>query len=242
MDFTISEQAQNLCDTVRRFVDRELIPAEREVEENDRVPDRIADQMREMGLFGMTLPEAYGGIGLSCLDASLVMEELGRAHSAYRALITTNNGIGSKALVMHGTEEQKQKYLPRLARGEILGAFALTEPEAGSDAGAIRTTAERDGDGFVLNGLKHFITNGPEAEVVTVMALTDPKKRAKGGITAFLVDKDTPGFAVARVQPSMGAAGIGRANRRSRLPGVDGRPWGQSDLGHDPLILTLLVA
>jgi len=207
MDFTINEDARALRDNVRRLVDNELIPAEKEVEELDRVPDRLSEMIREMGLCGLTIPEEYGGIGLDCLSTTLVLEQIGRAHSAFRAAISTNNGIGSKALIHSGTEEQKQSYLPRIASGEWLAAFALTEPEAGSDAAAIRTTAERKGDEYVLNGLKHFITNGPEADVVTVMALTDPEKKARGGISAFIVERGTPGLRVARVQKTMGPGG-----------------------------------
>ena len=207
MDFTISEEARALRDNVRRLVDHQLIPAEKEVDELDRVPDRLAVMIREMGLCGLTIPEAYGGIGLDCLTTALVMEQIGRAHSAFRAMISTNNGIGSKALLYRGTEEQKQRYLPRIASGEWLAAFGLTEPEAGSDASAIRTTAEKRGETYVLNGLKHFITNGPHADLITVMALTDPEKKAKGGISAFLVEKSTPGLRVARTQKTMGPGG-----------------------------------
>ncbi|NOZ88161.1 MAG: acyl-CoA dehydrogenase [Deltaproteobacteria bacterium] len=206
MNFNIPEETIELKKTIRRFVDEILIPAEREVDEHDKVPDRIMAEMRRLGLFGMVIPADYDGLGLNCLATSVVLEELGRAHSAFRGVLITNNGIGAKAIINRGTEEQKKKFLPKLASGEWIGAFALTEPEAGSDASAVKTTAEKKGDHYVLNGIKHFITNGPEAHVLTVMAMTDPDAGHKG-MSAFVIETDTPGFRVQRIMKTMGPGG-----------------------------------
>ncbi len=210
IDYEPSPQVDAMKQSIRDFVDRELIPAESEVERTGEVPTALIDMMRELGLFGMRIPAEYGGLGLDMVSYCLVSEELTRSHSAFRALIQVNNGIGSKCLVLVGTEEQKQRFLPELASGRKIAAFALTEPEAGSDAANIRTTARLDGDCYVLDGLKHFITNGPAADYVTVVALTDPPKRAKG-MSIFIVERGTPGYEVARVQETMGPRGYHQA-------------------------------
>lgn len=211
MDFTIPDDLRRLKEAIHDFVAREVIPREREIEEQERVPDDLLAKMRAMGLFGITIPQEYGGLGVGPLGYALASEEIGRAHAAVRALIGINNGIGSQALVLRGTEEQKRRYLPRLASGEFVAAFALSEPGAGSDAAAITTRAVRRGERWLVSGTKHFITNGPFADVVTVMAVTDPGRRAHGGITAFLVEKGTPGFRVGRVQETMGSRGCLRS-------------------------------
>ncbi len=207
MDFTIPEELKIMTDTIRKFVQQELEPISREVEDTDEIPEPVVQQMRDLGLFGLSIPPEYGGLGLGALGECLVYEELSKTNAAFRSRVATNNGIGSQGIVLDGTEEQKQKYLPRLASGEWTGCFALSEPEAGSDASNIRTTARLDGDAWVLEGKKHFITNGSIAEVATVFALTDKEKRARGGITAFLVDKGTPGFKVGTVERKMGMRG-----------------------------------
>ena len=190
----------------RRLVERELKPHTLEIERERRIPQTLVGKLRELGYFGLTIPEAYGGQGVSTLGHLIVQEELGRAHSAFNMLISGNNGIGVMGIVLDGTEAQKQRWLPKLASGEWLAAFALTEPGAGSDAQAIEARAERRPDGkWVLNGVKHYISRGDSAQLVTVFALNDKQARAKGGITAFVVEKGTPGFRVARVQDSMGS-------------------------------------
>jgi acyl-CoA dehydrogenase len=200
------EDVQLLRAQTRRLVDRELRPRTLEIERERRIPDELIAKLRELGYFGLTIPEKYGGLGLSTWAHLAVQEELGRAHSAFNMLISGNNGIGVMGLVQSGTEAQKARYLPRLASGEWIAAFALTEPGAGSDAQAIETRADRTEDGrFVLNGTKHYISRGDVAELTTVFAVTDKSVKAKGGITAFLVEKGTPGFRVARVQDSMGS-------------------------------------
>lgn len=163
----------------------ELIPRENEVVEKDKIPDDIVQQMRELGLFGLTIPEEYGGLGITMEEEVRVAFELGQTSPAFRSLIGTNNGIGSSAILIDGTEEQKQKYLPRYASGEIIGSFCLTEPESGSDAASLKTSAVKDGDFYVLNGTKRFITNAPHAATFTVMARTNPEIKGSGGISAF---------------------------------------------------------
>jgi len=196
-----------ITDTIRQFVNNQLIPMEHWVAENDRLPDDIISQMRELGLFGLTIPEAYGGLGVTMEEEVTLAFELGRTSPAFRSLIGTNNGIGSSGLVIDGTEEQKQKYLPRLASGEIIGSFCLTEPESGSDAASLRTTAIKDGDTYVINGTKRYITNAPEAGVFTVMARTDPQNKRSGGISAFIVESDTPGITLGKIDKKMGQKG-----------------------------------
>ncbi len=207
MDYEIPENLRMMVNTVRRFVKQDLEPISRQVEEEDRIPDDVVRKMRELGLFGLGIPEEYDGLGLGCFGECLVYEELGKVNACFRTRIGTNNGIGSQGIVLDGTVEQKQRYLPGLASGELVGCFALTEPEAGSDAANINTTARLEGDRWVLNGRKHFITNGNIADVATVFALTDKAKRAKGGITAFIVEKTFPGFYVGTIERKMGMRG-----------------------------------
>ena len=195
----------------RRLVDRELRPRTLEIEREKKIPDELVQRLRELGYFGLTIPEAYGGQGLPTLAHLVVQEELGRAHSAFNMLISGNNGIGVMGIVLDGTDAQKQRWLPRLASGEWIAAFALTEPNAGSDAQAIETRAAKKGNRWVLNGTKHYISRGDIADLVTVFAVTDATKRARGGITAFVVEKGTPGFRVARIQDSMGSDGVKQA-------------------------------
>ena len=206
MDFTLPDELAMFRETVRKFVEKELDPISDQVEEEDRIPDRIVGRMRDLGLFGLAIPEEYGGFGMSILGQCLVVEELSRANACFRTLMGTNNGIGSTGIILAGTEEQKRKYLPALAAGEKISAFALTEPNAGSDAAAIKTSAVRRGDKYILNGMKHFITNGNIADVINVMAVTDRSKGTRG-ISAFLVEKGFPGFSVGTIERKMGFRG-----------------------------------
>ena len=196
-----------LLDTLGRFVREKLVPLEHKVAEDDAIPAEVIAAMREMGLFGLSIPEEYGGLGLSMADEVQVAFQLGQTSPAFRSLIGTNNGIGSQGIVIDGTEEQKQTYLPRLAAGEIVGAFALTEPESGSDAGSLRTTARRDGDHFILNGTKRYITNAPQAGLFTVFARTDLESRDARGVSAFLVEAGTPGLSLGPIDKKMGQKG-----------------------------------
>ena len=182
-----SETREQLTASLRRFVEERLIPNEELIAESDAMPPELIREMRDLGLFGLSIPENYCGLGLNMEEEVLVMFEVGRAAPAFRSMFATNVGIGSQGIMIDGTEAQKQKYLPRLASGEIIGSFALTEPDVGSDAGSVRTTAKRDGDFYVLNGTKRFITNAPHAGLFTVMARTDPEKKGAAGVSAFAV-------------------------------------------------------
>lgn len=207
MDFTIPEEDRQIVDMVRNFLKKEVAPVEVDIEEKDEIPQHIVDKMKELGFFGMTVPKEYGGTGIGMLPFCLVSIELGKTHPAIGALISANNGTGWHGIHYFGSVEQKKKYLPKVATGEYIAALALTEPEAGSDVASMKTTAVKDGDNWVLNGTKHFISNGPIASFVTVMAVTDKKLRARGGITAFIVEKGTPGFSVGQIHQKMGNRG-----------------------------------
>jgi len=196
-----------LLASISRFVRERLIPNENEVAETDTIPPALIAEIRELGLFGLSIPEAYGGLALTMEEEVRVAFELARTSPAFRSLIGTNNGIGSQGIVIDGTEAQKQHYLPRLASGEIIGAFALTEPEAGSDAASLQTTATRDGDDYILNGSKRFITNAPEASIFTVMARTDRDLKGAGAISALIVERDTPGLSLGKIDRKMGQRG-----------------------------------
>jgi acyl-CoA dehydrogenase len=203
---------REFLDTIARFVRERLVPAEAEVAESDAVPQAITAEMRRLGLFGMTIPEAHGGLGLSMSDEAQVLFELCQTSPAFRSVHGTNNGIGSQGIVIDGSDEQKRKYLPRLASGEIIASFALTEPEAGSDAASLKTTAKRAGNGWVLNGTKRFITNAPEASLFTVMARSDPENKGAGGISAFLVEAPNPGLKLGKPDRKMGQRGAHTAD------------------------------
>jgi len=197
-----------LLETVERFVAERLRPLEQKVAEDDRIPDAVIDEMRELGLFGLSIPEEYGGLGLAMAEEVQVAFRLGGTSPAFRSLIGTNNGIGSQGIVIDGTPEQKAHYLPRLASGEIVGSFCLTEPDVGSDAGALKTSARRDGnDAYLINGTKRYITNAPQAGVFTVFARTDPATRDARGVSAFIVDAATPGIKLGPPDKKMGQKG-----------------------------------
>jgi len=195
-----------LLDAVRRFVAERLVPAEDELASTGIMPEGIVDEMRELGLFGLSIAPEYGGLGLNMEEEVNVVFELGQTSPAFRSLAGTNIGIGSQAIVLAGTEAQRANYLPRLASGELVGAFALTEPEAGSDAMSLRTTAVRDGDHYVLNGTKRFITNAPIAGLFSVMARTS-SERSADAISCFLVEAGTPGLTLGKPDKKMGQAG-----------------------------------
>jgi len=196
-----------LLEAVRRFVAERLRPIEAEVAENDAIPDDILAEMAALGLYGISIPEAYGGLDLSMEEECLLVMELCRTSPAFRSAIGTNVGIGSQGLVMFGSEEQKAKWLPGIASGETITSFALTEPEAGSDSASVRTTARREGDHYVLDGTKRFITNANRAHLFTVMARTDPSVKGGGGVSAFLVPRDLPGLSVGKPEKKMGQQG-----------------------------------
>lgn len=196
-----------LLDTVTRFTRERLLPAEETVEETDEIPDGLVQEMRDLGLFGLSIPEEFGGIGLNMFQEVQVVEALCYASLAFRSLIGTTVGIGSQGIVMHGTEEQKRSYLPRLANGELIASFALTEPDVGSDAAHIRTSARRDGSDFIINGTKRYITNATRCGIYTLLARTDPNVDGASGITAFLMPADTPGIVLGKPDRKMGQRG-----------------------------------
>jgi acyl-CoA dehydrogenase len=201
------EMLDSLISTLDRFVTEQLIPREREVADAGAIPADIAQAMRDLGMFGLTTPEEYGGMGLTMEEEVSVAFILGRTSPAFRSLIGSNNGIGSMGIVAAGTEEQKQKYLPKLASGEMISSFALTEPSSGSDSAALKTRAEKQGDHYILNGSKRFITNAPHAGVFTVYARTDQSKPGASGISAFLVDRNSPGLSLGAIDKKMGQSG-----------------------------------
>ena len=198
-----------LLDSITRFVRERLIPNEAQVADDDAIPSAIVGEMKTLGLFGLSIPVEYGGIGLTMEEEVRVAFELGRTSPAFRSLIGTNNGIGSQGIVLDGTPEQKARYLPRLASGELIGSFALTEPGSGSDAASLTTSAVRAADGahYVLNGTKRYITNAPEAGIITVMARTDPGDRGARGISAFIVERETSGLSLGKADRKMGQRG-----------------------------------
>ncbi|WP_321902918.1 acyl-CoA dehydrogenase family protein [Paraburkholderia tropica] len=196
-----------LLDNVARFVRERLVPNEERVAETDEIPADIVNDMKTMGLFGLTIPEVYGGLDLTMEEEVLVMFELGKTSPAFRSIIGTTVGIGSQGIVIDGTEEQKATWLPKLATGDVIASFALTEPGSGSDAASLKTRAERRGDYYVVNGTKRFITNAPQAGMFTLMARTNPDEPRAGGITAFIVDAKTPGISFGRRDRKMGQKG-----------------------------------
>ncbi|WP_461611292.1 acyl-CoA dehydrogenase family protein [Cytobacillus kochii] len=205
--FTVQNQEiDQIVQMVHQFVEKEVEPLAQQIEDEDRIPDSLVQQVKELGLFGMSIPEEYGGIGLGMVGKTAVLEQLGRTHNGFVSLISAHTGIGSTGLVRLGSPYLKEKYLPALASGEKIACFALSEPGAGSDATNLATKAEKKGDKWILNGSKHFITNAPVADVFTVFAVTDKDKGAKG-ITAFLIEKDFPGFTIGKKDKKMGLKG-----------------------------------
>ncbi|WP_341702664.1 acyl-CoA dehydrogenase family protein [Ferrovibrio sp.] len=204
MDQETLEQTRQ---TLRRYVRERLVPLEQQVAEEDRIPDEIRAEFAGMGLFGLSIPEEYGGLGLTLAEEVELVFELGWTSPAFRSMFGTNVGIGSQGILIDGTPEQKQAWLPKLASGEVIASFALTEPEAGSDAASVRTRAERQGDHYVINGTKRFITNAPHAGIFTLMARTDPANKGAGGVTAFIVEANTPGITIGRHDRKMGQRG-----------------------------------
>jgi butyryl-CoA dehydrogenase len=211
MDFSFPKEYQLFRHMVRDFVENEVTPLAKAIDREHRVPYETVKKAAALGLMGVPFPQKYGGMGGGEMGYCIFMEELGKVCSSTATVIGAHIGIGAMAIYLDGTEEQKQKYLVPLAQGTAIGAFGLTEAEAGSDAAAIKTTAVRDGDEYVLNGVKQFITNGDIADIITVMALTDPSLGAYGGITAFIVETDTPGYSIGSLENKMGIRGSSTA-------------------------------
>ncbi|RMB03895.1 acyl-CoA dehydrogenase [Thermoactinomyces vulgaris] len=204
---TFPDELRQIAKTVKDFVENEVEPYANRIEEEDQVPGHLLEKAKQLGLFGLGIPEEYGGLGLGVTGKCLVLENLGRTHNGFVSIIGAHTGIGSTGIVRLGSRHLKEKYLPDLAAGNKLAAFALTEPEAGSDAASIKTRAEKKGDRWILNGMKHFITNGPDADLFTVIAVTDLGKGVKGGFTAFAVEKSFPGLKIGAVDKKMGLRG-----------------------------------
>jgi len=203
----IPVEEQKIRAGVTQFVEEELNPISLQVEKDGRIPPEIVDKMRQLGLFGLSIPKKYGGLGLSTLGEIMIYEELTKTNACFRSRIGTSNSIGSMGILFDGTEGQKQQYLSRIACGQWTAAFALTEADAGSDASNIKASAVPEGDNWVLNGAKLFITNGDCANVITTIAVTDEDKGARGGVTAFIVEKDFPGLTVGPPDQKMGLKG-----------------------------------
>ncbi|HVY89298.1 MAG TPA: acyl-CoA dehydrogenase family protein [Hyphomonadaceae bacterium] len=201
------ETREQLLGQVRRFVEDVCVPNEQRVSETNSMPDEIVAQMKDMGLFGLSIAEEYGGLGLNLEEEALVVLEMGHTSPAFRSTFGTNVGIGSQGIVMFGNADQKNEWLPKLASGEAIASFALTEPESGSDAGSAKTRAVRDGNHYVLNGAKRFITTADKASVFTVMARTDPSTPGAKGLSAFIVERDTKGITVGKPEKKMGQQG-----------------------------------
>jgi alkylation response protein AidB-like acyl-CoA dehydrogenase len=203
VDFRLTDEQQLLRQTVREFAEAEIRPHVREWDDAQHFPSELVPKLAALGLMGVQFPETYGGAAMSAIDYCLCIEELARVDPSVSLSVAAHNGLGPAHIAMFGTEEQKQKWLVPLARGEKLGAWGLTEPNAGSDAAATRTTATREGECWVLNGAKTFITHGASADVMVVMAATDRSRGAKG-ISAFVVERGTPGFLAGRKEDKLG--------------------------------------
>ena len=202
-----TDTLQALLDNISRFVRERLMPNENLVAETDAIPADLVEEMKVLGLFGLCIPEEFGGLGLTMEEEVRVAFELGKTSPAFRSMFGTNNGIGSQGIIMDGTPEQKAYYLPKLASGEMVASFALTEPGSGSDAASLVTSAVLQGDHYVLNGTKRYITNAPEAGIYTVMARTDPHKKGAGAISAFIVERGAHGLSLGKIDRKMGQKG-----------------------------------
>lgn len=207
MDYTLPAEYRLLQRTVREFVEAEIVPIAEQIDREDRTPQLLICRMAEAGMFGLPFSTKYGGGGAGELGYCVLMEEIARASSAVGVILGAHIGIGSGAIYIDGSEEQKQKYMPALCRGEKIAAFCLTEPQAGSDAANLRTTATRDGDSWVINGTKLWASNGSRADILSVFAASDRSMGARGGITAFIVEKAFGGITVARLEEKMGLHG-----------------------------------
>jgi acyl-CoA dehydrogenase len=227
---------RQIRDAVRQLVRESVVPREEQIEDEDRIPDNLRTQAADMGLFGYALPEEYGGLGVTMTEDVQLAFEFGYTTPAFRSLFGTNNGIAGQVIAKFGTDEQKKRYLPRLAAGELIGSFALTEAEAGSDPAGLRTTARRDGDGWVLNGSKRYITNAPIADLFVVFARSNPDEKGGRGISSFVVETSTAGVTVGPKDKKMGQSGAWTAEvffddvrlDASALIGEEGRGYAKA--------------
>lgn len=203
MDFSLTNEQEMIRKTMREFAEREIKPIAAEIDETERFPRESVQKMARYNMLGIPVPEQYGGAGGDDLAYAIAVEELSRVCGTTGVILSAHTSLGCWPLLKYGTEEQKQKYLIPLAKGEYLGAFGLTEPNAGTDAAGQQTVAVLDGDAYVLNGTKIFITNGGQADVYIIFAMTDKSKGTRG-ISAFIVEKDFPGFRIGKKEAKMG--------------------------------------
>ena len=210
-EFSFSADQEAFREAVRAFLEREVRPVVTAMDESETFPEASVRQMRSEGYFGVPIPEEYGGLGLGKVGYCILLEELGKVDASHGAIVGAHTSLGTTPLHSYGTEAQRKRWLVPAARGEKLLAFSLTEPGSGSDSGAVHTVAEKDGEDWVLTGTKIYVTNGREADAVIVMAANDVKKGASGGVTAFVLDKGTPGFTVGRCEKKMGLHGTSTA-------------------------------
>lgn len=208
MLFELSEEQQLIKDTARDFAAASLVPLATQIDREEKIPESILAKISELGFWGITVPEEYGGAGLDTMSLALVLEQVSYACAATSVTLSVHNSLTCNTLIKYGTAEQKKKYLPRLAKGEIIGAFSLTEPNAGSDAGAIQTKAALSGNNYILNGVKSFVSSAPISGLIVIFARTypDPTLKAKG-ISAFLVEPDFPGVKIGPKESKMGMRG-----------------------------------
>jgi butyryl-CoA dehydrogenase len=206
MDFDLDEQQLMIRKMAREFAEKEIKPVASEFDQNASFPGEIVRKLGELGFMGMMVPEEYDGAAMDTVSYAIAVEEISRADASTGVTMSVNNSLCCQPILDYGNEAQKKKYLPPLAQGEKLGAFSITEPEAGSDAGNVQTTAVKDGDHYVINGTKVFVTNGGKADVIVLFAATDKEAKARG-ISGFIVEKGTPGFKAGKKEDKMGMRG-----------------------------------
>ncbi len=226
--FPLTDEHKMIRDTARDFAQKEIAPIAAEFDESGEFPHKTIQKMGAMGFMGIEVPEAYGGAGMDTLSYVLALEEISKVDAAHGVIMSVNNSLYCHGILKFGTEEQKKKYLPPVASGRSIGAYSLTEPMSGSDAGSMRTRAVRDGDFYILNGRKSWVTSGPVADYVVVFMMTDPAKKQKG-ISAFIVEANTPGFVRGKKEPKLGI----RASATSELVFEDCRVPVENRLGEE---------
>jgi acyl-CoA dehydrogenase len=207
MELVFTEEQKMMQKMVRDFAEKEIAPIVEEMEETDRFPREVIKRMGELGLMGIPIPEAYGGAEMDYTSYIIAIHELSKVSATVGVILSVHTSVGTLPILAFGTEEQKKRYIPKLATGEYLGAFALTEPSSGSDASSMKTRAVRDGDHYILNGSKIFITNGGEADTYVAFARTNPDEKGSKGVTAFIIERDMPGFSVGKKEKKMGLNG-----------------------------------
>jgi acyl-CoA dehydrogenase len=207
MELVFTEEQKMMQKMVRDFAEKEIAPIVEEMEETDRFPREVIKRMGELGLMGIPIPEAYGGAEMDYTSYIIAIHELSKVSATVGVILSVHTSVGTLPILAFGTEEQKKRYIPKLATGEYLGAFALTEPSSGSDASSMKTRAIRDGDHYILNGSKIFITNGGEADTYVAFARTNPDEKGSKGVTAFIIERDMPGFSVGKKEKKMGLNG-----------------------------------